>query len=92
MADFIIKIRARTAAARKALASAVADGDDYLTEVLLGELESLARIAADHGIELDGVEETLSRHGLATPAPGIPLQFLHLQAHYGDYLASRQAS
>lgn len=49
-----------------------ADGDDYLVEVSLGELESLARIAADHGLPVDGVDEALAPYGLRTPAAGLP--------------------
>lgn len=74
MTEFHNEIRRRTADAQKSLVEARAAGDDYLAEIRLGEIQSLARIAADHGVVLDGVDEYLAArtaHGLPTPAPGI---------------------
>ena len=71
MTEFHNEIRRRAEEAQKSLAEARAGGDDYLAGVRLGEIQSLARIAADHGLVLDGVEEWLSAYGLPTPAPGI---------------------
>lgn len=65
MSDFSTEIRLRVDAARRSLADARAEGDDYLVEVRLGELESLARIAADHHLTIDGL--TLPD---AVPPPG----------------------
>lgn len=53
MTQFGTEIRSRVASARRSLASAQAAGDDYLAEVLAGELESLSRIAAEHHVVLD---------------------------------------
>jgi hypothetical protein len=71
--EFHNEISRRAQEAQKSLADARATGDDYLAGVRLGEIQSLARIAADHGLVLDGVEESLSAYGLPTPAPGLTL-------------------
>ncbi len=73
MTEFPSEIRNRIANARSELSAAQEAGDDYLVGVHLGELESLARLAAEHGIEVEGVQESLAAHGLRTPAPGLPL-------------------
>ncbi len=73
MTEFPIEIRRRIAATRHALTQARRARDDYLAGVHLGELESLARIAAEHGIAVDGVEEILTEHGIATPGQGVPV-------------------
>jgi hypothetical protein len=70
--QFDATISNRIREARTALDEACAEGDDYLADIRLGELESLVRVAADHGITVEGVEETLARYGLATPAAGVP--------------------
>ncbi|MGZ4650751.1 MAG: hypothetical protein ACXV3A_09475 [Kineosporiaceae bacterium] len=67
MSDFQREISHRITQARGDLSSAAEAGDDYLVEVHLGELESLARIAADHDVHVDGVEEALAAYGLPTP-------------------------
>ena len=56
MSDFGAEIRASVDRARRSLATAREEGDDYLVEVLVAQLESLTRIAADHHIALDGDE------------------------------------
>lgn len=53
MTQFGAEIRSRVTAARSAMASAQEAGDDYLVEVLAGELESLSRLAAEHQVALD---------------------------------------
>lgn len=53
MTEFGTEIRSRVESARRSLASARAAGDDYLAEVLAGELESLSRIAAEHHVPID---------------------------------------
>ncbi len=73
MTEFVSELRRRIEQTVEDLSAARASGDDYLVDIRLGELESLARLAAEHGITVDGVEESLSRHGLATPAAGVPL-------------------
>lgn len=73
MTDFSSQIRERVEQTRLSLSDARTSGDDYLVEIRLGELESLARVAAEHGVAVEGVEESLAAHGLATPALGVPL-------------------
>jgi hypothetical protein len=72
MSDFRSEISRRIARTRAQLADAQARGDDHLVEVTLGELETLARIALDHGVPAEGVEESLAPYGLTTPAAGLP--------------------
>ena len=72
MTHFGSEIRQRIATARADLVAAHEADDDYGVEVTLGELQSLARVAADHGIVVDGVEAALASHGLPTPAAGMP--------------------
>jgi hypothetical protein len=67
VSDFRHEISNRIAQTRGDLSHAEQIGDDYLVEVRLGELESLARIAADHGVAVDGVDEALASHGLPAP-------------------------
>ena len=56
MTDFGTEIRASMASTRERLAAARQDNDEYLIDVLLGELESLTRIATDHHVALDAPE------------------------------------
>jgi hypothetical protein len=69
VSEFRSEISSRIDRVKGDLARGAADGDDYLVEVSLGELESLARIAVEH----DGVDEALAPYGLCTPAAGLPL-------------------
>jgi hypothetical protein len=73
VSQFHQEISNRIAETQEDLTRAQQAGDEYLVGVRLGELESLARVAAEHGIQIDGVEESLARHGLATPVMGVPL-------------------
>lgn len=73
MTQFDATINDRISQTTRALDEARSTGDDYLAEVRLGELESLARVAAEHGIRVEGLDETLAAHGLATPSVGMPL-------------------
>jgi hypothetical protein len=68
VSDFRTQISNRIAQTRGDLSLAAAAGDDYLVEVSLGELESLARIAVEHDLPIDGAEEDLASYGLPTPA------------------------
>jgi hypothetical protein len=68
VSDFRREISNRIAQTRGELSHAEASGDDYLVEIRLGELESLARIAAEHDVPVHGVREALASYGL--PAPG----------------------
>ena len=73
MSEFRSEINSRIDRVKDDLARGVADGDDYLVEVSLGELESLARIAVEHDVPLEGVDEALAPYGLRTPPAGLPL-------------------
>ena len=73
MSEFRSEINSRIDRVKGDLARGVADGDDYLVEVSLGELESLARIAVEHDVPLDGVDEALASYGLRTPTAGLPV-------------------
>lgn len=64
MTGFHHEISSRIAAVQENLAHAVAHDDPFLVDVHVGELESLARMAADHGVTVAGVTETLARHGV----------------------------
>jgi hypothetical protein len=72
VSEFRTEISNRIAQARGDLSEAAATGDDYLVELSLGALESLARIALEHDLPIDGVEEDLASYGLPTPARGLP--------------------
>ena len=48
MSEFQQEIQIRLESASKSLAEAQADGDDYLAQVRLGEIESLQRLAQEH--------------------------------------------
>jgi hypothetical protein len=50
MSEFQQEIQARLASVQKSLAEARLEGDDYLVQVHLGELESLERIADDNSL------------------------------------------
>ena len=73
MSEFRSEISSRIDRVKGDLAQGAADGDDYLVEVSLGELESLARIAVEHDLPVDGVDEALAPYGLRTPPSGLPL-------------------
>lgn len=67
MSEFVAQIRGRAAEALTWLREAQDSGDEYLVNVSLDQIESIARVAADHSITLEGVAETMSAYGLATP-------------------------
>jgi hypothetical protein len=48
MSEFHQQIQTRLELASASLAEAQLEGDDYLAQVRLGELESLERLAAEH--------------------------------------------
>lgn len=50
MSAFLLEIQARMESATISLAEARLEGDDYLTQIRLGELESLERLAAEHAV------------------------------------------
>jgi putative N-acetylmannosamine-6-phosphate epimerase len=77
--QFDATISTRISETRQALDEARSAGDDYMADVRLGELESLARVAADHGIRIEGIAETLAAYGVTTPSVGVPLVDLRSQ-------------
>jgi hypothetical protein len=66
MSEFGTEIAARVGRTTASLQAAQAADDDYLTAVLLGELESLARLAAEHDVHVPGLHEALERHAHPT--------------------------
>jgi len=48
MSEFQQEIQARMESATVSLAEARLEGDDYLAQVRLGEIESLERLASEH--------------------------------------------
>jgi hypothetical protein len=51
ISEFAQEIVTRMETARRSLDEARSEGDDYLTQIRLGEIESLERLAADHDDE-----------------------------------------
>lgn len=52
MTEFHAEIRERVQQALESLEAARRSGDDYMEEVRIGELESLAHLAAEHGLHV----------------------------------------
>jgi hypothetical protein len=48
LSEFRQEIETRMFTARRSLSEARVEGDDYLIQVRLGEIESLERLAAEH--------------------------------------------
>jgi hypothetical protein len=48
MSEFQQELQIRLESASQSLAEAERDGDDYLAQVRLGEIESLRRLAQEH--------------------------------------------
>ena len=65
MSDFSTELRQRVAEAQRSLAEARESGDDYLVQLTLGTIQSLARLATDNQVSVDGVAESLAPYGLA---------------------------
>ena len=51
MSEFSQSIETRMETARRSLDEARTDGDDYLIQIRLGEIESLERLASEHDVE-----------------------------------------
>jgi hypothetical protein len=51
LSEFQQEIETRMETARQSLQQARVEGDDYLIQVRLGEIESLERLATEHGYE-----------------------------------------
>lgn len=75
MSDFGSEIAARVARTIASLQAAEAADDDYLSSVLVGELDSLARVAAEHDVYIPGLRSVLERHGhpaeVRLPGPSV---------------------
>jgi hypothetical protein len=57
MSEFDAELRQRYRAARDALREARETGDEYAADIRAGELDSLRRVAGQHGIDLDDEQE-----------------------------------
>lgn len=51
MSEFQREIETRIETARRSLDEARTEGDDYLIQIRLGEIESLERLASEHAAE-----------------------------------------
>ena len=56
------EIAERAQRATASVERATADGEDYLAEVHLAELESLVRLASEHDVELTAARDFLRQH------------------------------
>jgi len=81
MSEFANEITERVAQASTSLSEAAESGDDFLVDVRVGELEDLARIAADHDVEVPGLQETLEAH---TGSLELPIDLREEQAAEPD--------
>lgn len=81
MNEFAREMTERVERTSGALHEASRTGEDYLVEVRLGELESLVRLAHDHGLDVPDAVAALARHGqvedvelpAGTPSPTGPI-------------------
>jgi hypothetical protein len=62
MSAFSDEVHERVRSARRSLHQARDEGDEYLVGVRVGELESLLRIAGEHGIELPDAAQDVAAH------------------------------
>lgn len=69
MSEFATELEGRAQEAIASLREAAASGDDYLVEVRVGELQSLARLGEDNNVRLPQATEELARHGVPTEIP-----------------------
>jgi hypothetical protein len=53
LTDFSAEIRRRVQDARQQISEAMAGGDEYLAQVLQGELDALRRIADENHVAVD---------------------------------------
>src|SRR4051794_39290211 len=65
VSDFSTELRQRVVEAQRSLTEAREAGDDYLVQLSLGQIESLARLATENQVSVDGVAESLAPYGLA---------------------------
>lgn len=69
--QFQQEIEQRAQRARASVERAAAEGEDYLAEVHLAELESLLRLASEHDVELPAAREFLQRHTRVIDLTGV---------------------
>lgn len=62
MNEMARSLKDRVVEATTSLNSATQEGDDYLAEVRVGELEELLRLADEHEIEVPGLSATVEAH------------------------------
>ncbi|GAB7189990.1 hypothetical protein NUM3379_06960 [Kineococcus sp. NUM-3379] len=65
------EIAERAQRATASVERATAEGEDYLAEVHLAELESLLRLASEHDVELPAAREFLHRHTRVIDLTGV---------------------
>lgn len=82
MAGFHQVLKTRMDEVEQQLDDAQQSGDDYLVEIRLSELESLVRLAADHGVSLEDAQAVFARHGRPGPELGMtgPIDLTQLAA------------
>jgi hypothetical protein len=61
--EFANEINIRIADTQRSLRQAREADEPYLAQVHLGELESLARLAVEHDVVVDGLAESLVEYG-----------------------------
>jgi hypothetical protein len=71
--EFAKEISTRIADAQRSARQAREADEPYLLQVHVGDLESLARLAVEHGVVVDGLEESLAEYGVRSPAPHAPM-------------------
>ena len=64
--QFQQEIEQRAQRARASVERAAAEGEDYLAEVHLAELESLVRLASEHDVDLPAARDYLRDHAPRT--------------------------
>lgn len=62
MSEMAKNLLHRITEATDSLQAAAQDGDDYLTDIRVSELQELQRLAQDHGIPVPGIEDTIAAH------------------------------
>ncbi len=60
MSEFAHEMSGRVSRTIASLHEARSAGDDYLVSVRLGELESLSRLAQDHGLDLPQIADEIA--------------------------------
>ena len=69
--QFQHEIEGRADRVLSSIEAARAEGEDYLAEVHLAELESVVRLATEHDVELPAAREFLQRHTRVIDLTGV---------------------